>query len=412
MNTLHDLRSTLDRHAEGLDDTERYVRPVAVRARVRAVRRRRAGVAGVAAVLVVIAGIAAADVMRGPDRIAPADRVVAGVDVPGSIELQGFPYDLTDLVDLTDDPTHVEPADHEEAVLLAASGLGPGSATLYSDGQAVARVRGDEQISVAYPVGDGGTGLQVRLHDADPGARAGVAVYEATGALASGIDNGSVVFRDEYAGEPLLGAAFAEPGRSSVEFQARGAAIMRYVFYCDGPDSLFINVDVDGRPGLASSCGSSGVDAANGTSGTLDGLDPSRDHAVRVYLTRGSDGPEVAPSDVTFGAGVYASGYAGQRVQGQDVARAVEYAGRTWVLDSAEVAPLDIDAPDDVLIGVIGSGPALRATWTGRLSHGGSSSISSPDRGTSTLGGVLLGGDRYDVTLRGGEGRVLVYRPE
>ena len=421
MSTLDDLRGALDQHADSLDDTERYVRPVAVRARIRAVRRRRTALAATAAVLVLIGAVGAVGVLRGPGEIQPADRVVAGVDVPDSIDVLDFPYDLTDLTDLTDGKAHVDKADHDQAVLLTASGLGGGSATLYSDGEAVARVRGGEheQVAAPYPLADADADLRVRFDGTGDGARAGVAVYEATGELAPGVSNGDVVFRDEYAGLPLLGAAFAKPDESSVEFQARGADAMRFVPYCDGPDDLFINVEIDGKPGLTFGCGSRGPDVTDGTSGTLDHLAADRDHTVRVYLSNDSDGPEIDPDGVAFGAGVYEVQYAPEKAEGQQIASPVEYAGRDWVLDSVYTPRLDINTPDDLLVGLVGSGPALHATWTGRLSDGESTLLSTPDSGAgtpdraaSTLGGVMLAGDRYDVIIKGGQGKLLIYLPE
>ena len=53
MSSIDDLRSTLERHADGLADHDLHVRPVAVRERVRAVRRRRRSALAVAAVAVV-----------------------------------------------------------------------------------------------------------------------------------------------------------------------------------------------------------------------------------------------------------------------------------------------------------------------------------------------------------------------
>ena len=417
MTTLDDLRSTLVEHADGLDDTDRHVRPGAVRARVRAVRRRRA-VAAVAAAVVVLGGVAGVGALRGPDTTQPAERVVAGVDVPDSIDVLGFPYRLRDLNDV-DGTLHLDATDRHQAVLLAASGLGEGSATLFVDGQAVARVRGAEGAATAYPIADADADLRIRLDGAGEAARAGVAVYEATGELAPGVDNGQVVFRDEYAGQPLLGAAFAEPDQSSVEFETdgapvRGASGMLFAFHCDGPDALYLNVEIDGEPSWATGCGSSATDAVAGSTATFGDLDPSRPHAVRVYLTRGYDGPEVGIPGVSFGAGAYASERTGELVRRPDiVAERVEYAGRTWVLGSVEVAPpAKIDAYEDLLVGLVGTGRELRASWAGRLSDGGTVTLEALGRGASTLGGVLLAGDRYDVTVTGGEGRLLIYREE
>lgn len=408
MNTLDDLRTTLDRHAEGLDDTERHVRPVAVRARIRAVRRRRAGAVAIAAAVVLLGGVASVDALRTPDTIQPAGPVIAGVDVPDSIELLEFPYALRGLRELDDD-VHLQPSDESRAVILAASGLDSGSATLYADGAPVARVRGSQQVAAPAPIGDGDTALEVRFDGAGSDARAGVAVYEATGELAPGISNGKAVFRDKLATRTRLGAGFAAPGESSVEFTASAATKARIAFYCDGPPDLWINVEIDGEPGVGSSCGETGPDATVGTSSTVGHL-ADRQHDVRVYLTQGtSDRPADAPEGMTFGAALYQSGE--RSVLGAPVETTVEFAGRFWGLDEVVTAPATVDTDEgDALLGLAGRG-RVGMTWSGQLTQGRSSDMGSRVGAASMLSAVLLAGDRYQVAVHGGEGRILVYRP-
>jgi hypothetical protein len=77
MSTTDDLRSTLDRHASELTDHDLHVRPVAVRERIRVVRRRRrATVAGVAAA--VVAAVALTVSLPGGRQVPVADRTLAG----------------------------------------------------------------------------------------------------------------------------------------------------------------------------------------------------------------------------------------------------------------------------------------------------------------------------------------------
>ena len=92
MNTLSDLRSTLDEHAERVPDGEAVVRTAAVRHRVSVVRRRRRAVG--------------AGASRSPSSSAPrsawsADRsdaspsappVVLGVKAPETITSLGYTY--------------------------------------------------------------------------------------------------------------------------------------------------------------------------------------------------------------------------------------------------------------------------------------------------------------------------------
>ena len=91
MSTTDDLRSTLDRHASELTDHDVHVRPVAVRERIRVVRRRRrATVGGVAAAVV---GAMALTLSLGGARQAPvADRTLAGHEAPRTMSSLGYTY--------------------------------------------------------------------------------------------------------------------------------------------------------------------------------------------------------------------------------------------------------------------------------------------------------------------------------
>ncbi|MBA2956017.1 hypothetical protein GON03_16890 [Nocardioides sp. MAH-18] len=399
MNTLDDLRDTLERHADILHDTERYVRPVAVRARIRAVRRRRAAAVAVAAVLVLVGGVAAASVLRSPGTPQPAS--VLGVDVPATIDVLGFPYTFEETEELGEGERHqLDELDGERAITLVGSDLGDGSATLLSDGEPVARVRTGEASAAPLPVGGTDPVLEVRYDGTPAGARAGVAIYEATGELAAGVSNGSVVFRDTYAGRPLLGAAFSAPGESSVEFDADGGPTMRFVVYCDGPSDLWVNLDIDGEPGMAGTCGADGTaDLAAGSSATLDGLGAGK-HVVRVFVSHERDGAPADVDEVTVGAGVYVAG------------DSLEYAGRTWLSDAADTSPLTLElASEDLLLGASGSGD-LRLTWRGELDEGGSDGTIGQSSEGSLVAGVLLAGDTYQIRATGRGARILTYRPE
>ena len=411
MSTLDDLRSTLDRHADGLDDTERFVRPIAVRARIRAVRRRRTGLVAVAAAVVVVATAATVGQLRSPDRPQPAEQVV-GVDVPGSIEVLGFPYALEQTNELSDGAdVRIRGTSTDQAVTLAASGLGSGSATLYQDGEAVARVRSGQQLAVPLPIYDASPTFRVQLDGAPAEARTGLAVYRSTGALADGVSDGVSVFRDTVAGNRLITAAFAAPGATSVTVHATGRLDrMQFANRCSDPGKgLWLNVSVDGDGAMSSTqCSDDGMD--NTPWASLGSRDVGR-HTITAYATRGENGPRVAVSEL--GVGVYARGRT-VPVMGSDIARSAEFAGRTWRLTRvirARDAVVDT-ADGDALLGFAASGGRAWVTWRGVLDHGRTASISD---GGSTLGPVLLAGDRYDVRLRsdgtGAPGALLVYRP-
>jgi hypothetical protein len=242
-----------------------------------------------------------------------------------------------------------------------------------------------------------------------------VAVYEATGELAPGVHNEDAVFRDEVAGAPLVAAGFTSPGDTSVDLDVHGTGgRLRFVFYCTTQDDpLWVNVSVDGGSLMANGCEDNGADAGAGGNWGITRF-PAGDHRVRVYLTDPTSGSEVAPADgVVFGVGIYDPPAAWPRVVGdRAVDTHVEYAGRDWVLDEVVGAPTMLDTTDgDVLLGLVGTGHRVGAQWSGRLTQGETPRIDSPDDANTTLGGVLLAGDRYDVTITGGKGSLLVYRP-
>jgi hypothetical protein len=436
MNTLADLRATLKERAVGLHDTGRYVRSRAVQARVRAVRRRRAAVAGSAAAALVVAGAATAGVLLGrPSPVPPADHV-AGVEVPRHLAVYGFPYDLTGTRTVPGGSGRVrlDGADRWQAVSLAASGLGAGTATLLVDGQPVARATGDGDVEVPVPLYDGTPDLRVRLDGAPEGARAGLAVYQATGGLPAGVTNGHAVFRDEVAGSRLRAGAFSQAGESVVTVPfSGGTAATRIADYCTTPEKgLWLNVALDGKPVLGTSCDASDdVDAGDG--GSSFGRPPAGSHELRAYLTRGPEGPRVPAPDASFGVAVYDEPAGEHSVLGMRVAQQVELDGRTWRLE--RIVPqgtpgtpvrTTVDASDgDRVVGQVAAGRMAWTTWRGSSLHGESTRMGSAPGARSagmSVDTFLPGGDRYRVTLHGTStggarstgfrGALLVYRPE
>jgi len=416
MSTLDDLRSTLDRHADELHDADRYVRPVAVRARIRAVRRRRAAAVSVAAALVLVGAAAAVGSLRSPSTPQPAS--VVGVDVPRDIEVLGFPYALSELTELTVDSTDLARSEHPRAVVLTASGLGSGVATLYSNEQPIARVRPGEQVSAPVDLDTGAADLRVRFTDTAHHARAGVAVYEATGELAQGVANATrtSVFRNEVAGDPLVAAAFAQPGDREVRLRVPGSANeLRFASYCAGDDDLMVNVSIDGHGALSGSCGDRLRDAGRGSSFSFDDPVPGAEHDVRVYLTRGDGDQPVDPDGADFGVGIYQLSSLDEHALGQRIPARVEYGGRTWVLDGLREAPATIDTErGDVLLGLVATGRDVNLTWHSALDGDDDGSVTLGDGGFTSTAGLLLPGDSYDVrtTGRPEEARLVVYRPE
>lgn len=431
MNTLDDLRATLEQRADGLHDSGRYVRSRAVHARVRAVRRRRAAVAGSAAAALVVAGVATAGaVLSHRSSVQPADRV-AGVDVPRHVAVYGFPYDLTGTRTGSGDDGRVRlrGADRWQAVSLAASGLGAGTATLLVDGEPAARATGNRDVEVPVPLFDGAPDLRVRLDGAPAGARAGLAVYEATGGLPSGVTNGHAVFRDQVTGGRLRTGAFSRPGDSVVTVPFSGGTTDTWIAdYCATQDKgLWLHITLGGDDVIGTSCGATDdVDAGDGGMTVERRLSGS--HDLRAYLTRGPKGPRVTAPDADFGVAVYDEPAGAQSVLGMRVAQQVELDGRSWELErivpqGAPGTPVTttVDASDgDRVVGQVAAGRTSWVTWRGPTTRGRSSTLgTAPGVGGAGMSVevFLPREDRYRVTLHGTggtafRGALLVYRPE
>lgn len=427
MSSLDDLRTTLVEHADAVEDRGALVRSVAVRERARGVRRRRRGLVAAVAALVLVGGVAVTtDVVRGPSGPEPAAApTVAGREVPGSVSVLGHGYDLADTAQAAGDSDalriRVPRDDVDRVVSLVASGLGGGAATLLRDGDPVARSLGDGGVEAPVRVYAGST-LVVRLGGAAPAARVGLATYAETGSRPAGAGEGEAFFPARREGDVLLGAAFSagrDPG-VRLSYRPSGRPAELWVSCATDQRGLWLQLEVDGRPAVATTCapGSDGTPRFLSESGGA----PGRDHEAELFVTRGADGPRVAPGDGTrLGLAAYDAEAPAAVVRGWGVARTVEVEGREWTsTDPASLGRLYADgrlvldltaAEDDVAVGfVLPRGPRTpRATGSlsGRLDSLGSF---RNDTGSSMTGEVLL--PRGEVwTLDPDGGVVLTWSP-
>lgn len=427
MSSIDELRRTLEQRADELHDAERHTRPTAVRARIRTVRRRRAGAVAVSAAAALVVATGTLTLVRGASAPEPAAPLFDGV--PQSIEVHGFPYELSSTSVLENDG-RLE-LDPDQVVSLVATGLGRGSATLFGLpvphlDVALARVRGDEQVSAPVDVDSGLESVQVRLDGAPDGARVGLAVYEPTGDLAPGVAADGVVFRQRIADWTLDDAAFAAAD-GTAEVSARGTGELDLALYCRAE-----------RPGLwLHVVYPTGLDDPRRCSEYDWGAhDPGRNHgylsedrpgenAVSAYVTDGEDGTPA--TDVLFGVAIYHREVPRTEVLGEDVAPTVfEFAGRTWRLDEVRTMRsanerIEIDTSDgDLFFGYVVRADDSRFAWHGELDpgdmRGGGQDGALPQPASWGQGGILFAGDHYviDAQLVGEDsaGAVVTYRPE
>ena len=333
MSTTDDLRSTLDRHASELTDHDVHARPVAVRERIRVVRRRRrATVGGVAATVV---GAMALTLSLGGARQAPvADRTLAGHEAPRTMSSLGYTYTFAQgrqgdgKVQL-----QLAPSDRPRLVSWATSGPddevtlrgvdeGPRTVTTDDFGDFVlVPPRRDGSITVT---GEGDVAL---------------AVYDLSGA-APGDTHDGITFRDDVAGQRLLADAIGDPGEAdlSLDLSTDGGALPISYLCSGGPSDAWLHISVNGGGAVSGSgCDDPLFDPA-GSGGFITYPDAAeaRSLHVRMWVTRGQKGDVVEAPDLRIAVGAYAPAPAVTRLAGWTVPATTEYGGHLWRLVDTE----------------------------------------------------------------------------
>ncbi|MFC6287199.1 hypothetical protein ACFP3Q_08890 [Nocardioides sp. GCM10027113] len=417
MSTLDDLRNTLDQQARGLHDDAVADRADAVRGRVRAVRRRRAA-AVVAAAAVAVAGVAVA-VTDGSSDIDPAsDRELVGQVAPSAMSSLGYVYEYS---------SGQEGTDRLEVELAA--GDGP---------RLVSWATGSEAQEVTYWLSDGRAGRADAVDFGDfvwvsPGYEGtftlkgdgdlGVAVYELSEGFdpPAGYTERGITFRQNIAGATLAGADLGEPGDAELTVEADVSGRVQLSFLCaGGPANTWTHYEVDGRPGGAfgPGCDDGAFDPGDGGVTTTVDLTGSPVQ-VRMWVTRGEDGPRVDDEDLTVGLGLYEPPPPAARLAGQRVEEVVERLGHRWrLVDTGEMPPggRDIEAAalpgrDTLVVGYFRSGAEslVLEVLNGRTGTEWATGVGAPEigilhdgRGTAGLEvrggaeGLELGIARYE----------------
>jgi hypothetical protein len=339
MNTLSDLRSTLDEHAEGVSDGEAVARTAAVHHRVSVVRRRRRAVAAGGLSLALVLVGAATFTRRGQSDALPAAPTVLGVKAPVTMTSLGYSYrtdgkgasfDTTGSVEV---PKSVDPqlyswtASHPTRVTLEL----PDREVWHSDVI-------DFHDYVVIPPGESGT-LSVSVEH----GRVGLASYDLTDAIPAGAySKDGITFRPQVDGAPLLRGVVTDPGQvdlTSSYVVPNGPVALRLV--CGGlPKGDAVHVSLGGRVSAIAdpeSCGDVGdFDPGSGNSSTQPRSGrPGTSQSVRIWVTSGvKDLTALAPGSVPglqVGLGIY--GPVGSlAIGGYQVPQYVEHGGHVWRL--------------------------------------------------------------------------------
>ncbi len=205
MNTLNDLRSTLDAHAADIHDDASRARVLAVHGRARAVRRRRA--VAVAAAVAVVAAVAVTPRMLGDAEPAPVERELIGKVAPATVTSLGYTYDFIEGVE--DDRIKLDASDEPRLLTWAVAG-GPEDVLVdsrYSEGEVWSDGTDFDDFLVIHP-GESGP-WQIRRSG---GAEVALAVYELTDARPAGYTVDGITFREQIGPETLVDAVIGEVG--------------------------------------------------------------------------------------------------------------------------------------------------------------------------------------------------------
>jgi hypothetical protein len=357
MNSLTDLRRTLDQHAEDVADPAdpaAVARTAAVHHRVAVVRRRRRAVGTGAVALALVVGVAAVVWPRGSGDALPAAPVVLGQQAPTSMSSLGYTYRTDGHGEAFGRTGSVTVARSDQPRLFSwtTDGASPVRITL-PDGDVVHSTEGSFRDFVVVSPGERG---RLTVH-VDHG-RVGLASYALTDAAPVGYTRHGVTFRQTVAGRPLLAAAISDPGQTVItgSYVVPNGPVQEHVF-CSGlakGQTLHLSVDGEDRDWLGrDNCDAEGTfDPGAGSFGQFPSHRPGTPVTVRLYVTAGVKDQRVLPaSQVTalrMGFGMYGP-VSEKPVGGWRVETTLEENGHTWALAttrSSAGAPIVVPAAD------------------------------------------------------------------
>ena len=350
MNSLQDLRATLDHHAGDVHDDAAPVRVAAVAGRARAVRRRRAAGVATAAVLAV-AGVAVVAALPGSDSPEPAS-------APDTMTALGWTYRVDETTATEGDRIDVDVLASDVPQLVS-------WATAGDDQDVRIRMNGEESRSQASDFGDfvwlpPGWSGQVSVISPEPGlTTTRYALDESV--TPEGVGSGVTTFREDVAGRTLAGAALGEPGQAEVEVPVTADPGELWLAYtCEGlPPGHQVRIGLVGRQGYVSSgggCAETTFDPGGSPQVGLPGQwRPGT--GLRIWVVR--HGRPVADgelADLRLGLGAYALADDPRTAAGHDFARVIEHAGKVWRLErtvvgtGAELPRLTVPARGDHVV--------------------------------------------------------------
>jgi hypothetical protein len=390
MNTLSDLRRTLDEQAERVNDQDAIVRTTAVRHRVAVVRRRRRSVGAGVLSLALVAGGAAALLDRGRADAAPT---VLGVPAPPTMTSLSYTYAADGWSDTVAGHGSVKISSSSRPRLISWTLQGTKAVRFVLPNGEIWHSKASRfHDFVALPAGQSGTlGVEAGT------GKVGLATYALTDQAPPGYTKDGITFRQTVATTPLLGAVIGDLGQldaSTSYVVPRGQATIRLL--CSGlPEGDALHVSVNGHERFGGDCaGSERFDPGATTSYQFPMSRPGRAVAVRVYATDGmkSQTPLAAGSvpDLRIGVGVYGPVETRGLGHGLRVDAYVEQDGHLWAQTTGTSTSngADLRGIGGPGIGPLGfQGPA-EAAWNTK----GHTEVSFTAQGMTSAGGSFPAG--------------------
>jgi hypothetical protein len=338
MNTLTDLRRTLDEHAADVADPAAVARTSAVHHRVAVVRRRRyATTTGLLALVLV--GVSAALVLPRSDRAAlPSGPTVLGVKAPTTQHALGYTYRTDGRSSTFAGSGTIDVHASDEPQLFSWTTDRPARVTLALPGHEV--WHSDVTHFGDYVVIEPGESGPMKVSVAS--GSVGIASYDLTDAVPAGAyRKDGITFRKQVAGNSLLAATIGNEGATSVTttFVPPHGLVSVSPMCTSLPKGDVVNVAFgNGGPVSSSACsGDGGFDPGSSSLTEFRSVHPGHTVRARVWISRGFHDHRVVPSgsipDLRLGVGLYGPDSV-QRVGGGRLARYVESLGHTWVLKS------------------------------------------------------------------------------
>jgi len=393
MNTLSDLRRTLDRHADDVADPAAVARTAAVHHSVAVVRRRRRAVGTGVLALVLLAAVGTVLWPRSDQDPVPAAPVVLGEQAPTTMKSLGYTYRTDGTAESGTLHTGVVVAKSDQPQLYSWTADRATEVTVHVPGDQVwSSLALHFRDFVVVPPNTWG-----RLSVSASQGRVAVTRYTLADAAPSGYTSQGVTYRDAVAGRPLLGATIAAPSTTqSTVSVVSPAGRAEFSPLCTGvPAGYAVLVTVNGRATVSGDCSdqtSFDPGAAGGYTTRLGRA--GRAVSVRVLLTKGPKSTTPVTGDfphLRLGVGVYGP-VDQEHLVGTTVDSAVELGGHPWTLTETrssrgEPRRLPGSAVDRVASMVWGVKGNVEASFT---VHGTPTQVGESSTGPAGLSGLWV----------------------